>query len=71
MISNQDFLGKLTDRQREVLTLLAERLSNNDVTLLLELAEAKKLDMTRICNLLHWPSPRAAPNKHKDPVNAD
>jgi DNA-binding NarL/FixJ family response regulator len=71
MTSNQDFLAKLSDRQREVLTLLAERLSNGDVSRLLALAEAKKLDMTRICNLLHWPSPQAATNKHKDPANAD
>ena len=67
----RDFLAKLTNRQREVLTLLTKRLSNGEVTRLLDLAEARKLDMTRVRNLLHWPSPQAATNKHKDPANAD
>jgi FixJ family two-component response regulator len=71
MTSNQDFLAKLTDRQREVLTLLAKDLTNGDVARLLDLAEARKLDITRVHNLLHWPSSRAATNKHKDPANAD
>jgi hypothetical protein len=71
MTSHEEFLAKLTARQRQVLTLLASQLSDSDATRLLELAEAKKLDMTRVHNLLHLPSPQAATNKHKDPANAD
>jgi len=71
MTSQEDFLAKLTDRQREVLTLLAKRLSNGEVSRLLDLAEARKIDMTRVRRLLHRPSPQPATNDHKDPANAD
>jgi hypothetical protein len=69
MTSHEDLLPELTNRQREVLTLLIKRLPKGDVARLLALAEARKLDMTRVRNLLHWP--RAATNKHKIPATAD
>lgn len=72
MTSHEDFLAKLTNRQREVLALLAKRLPKGEVARLLDLVEARKLDMTRVRNLLlRRPSPHPATNKHKDPANAD
>ena len=72
MTSHEDFLAKLTNRQREVLALLAKRLPKGEVARLLALAEARELDMTRVGNLLlRRPSPQPATDKHKDPANAD
>ena len=62
-------LPKLTNRQREVLTLLVNRLPKSEVARLLALAEARELDITRVFNLLHCP--QAATNKHRVPANAD
>ena len=53
MTSGEDLLAKLTNRQREVLNLLLERLSDREIKRLLELAEARKLDMTLLRNLIH------------------
>ena len=44
MTSREDLLAKLTNRQREVLNLLAERLSDSEIKRLLDLAEERKLD---------------------------
>lgn len=72
MTSHENFLAKLTNRQREVLALLAKRLPKSEVARLLDLVEARKLDMTRVRNLLlRRPSPQAATDNHKDPANAD
>ena len=51
MTSHEDLLAELTDRQREVLTLLVKRLPKGEVTRLLALAEARELDMTRVRSL--------------------
>lgn len=56
MTSREDLLAKLTNRQREVLNLLAERLSDSEIKQLLDLAEERKLDMTLVRNLLHLPA---------------
>jgi hypothetical protein len=69
MTSQENLLPELINRQREVLTLLIKRLPKGEVTRLLSLAEARKLDMTRVFNLLH--RPQAAKNKHIIPANAD
>jgi hypothetical protein len=69
IISHKDLLPKLTNRQREVLTLLVNRLPKGEVTRLLALAEARELDITRVFNLLH--RSQAATNKHRLPANAD
>jgi DNA-binding CsgD family transcriptional regulator len=53
MTSREDLLAKLTNRQREVLNLLAERLSDGEIKRLLEVARERKLDMTLIRNLLN------------------
>lgn len=72
MTSHENFLAKLTNRQREVLALLAKRLPKSEVARLVDLVEARKLDMTRVRNLLlRRPSPQAATDNHKDPANAD
>ena len=39
MTFREDLLAKLTNRQREVLNLLAERLSDSEIKRLLDLAE--------------------------------
>jgi len=52
MTSREDLIAKLTNRQREVLNLLAERLSDSEIKWLLDLAEERKLDMTLVRNLL-------------------
>ena len=57
MTSGEDLLAKLTNRQREVLNLLIERLSDREIKRLLELAEARKLDMTLLRNLIHLSAP--------------
>jgi hypothetical protein len=56
MTSREDLLAKLTNRQREVLNLLAERVSDSEIKQLLDLAEERKLDMTLVRNLLHLPA---------------
>lgn len=56
MISREDLLAKLTNRQREVLNLLAERLSDSEIKLLLDLAEERKLDTTLFRYLLRLPA---------------
>ena len=71
MISRDDFFTKLT-RQREVLNLLARRLSNNEVARLLQLAEATmKIDMAALrMRLRHSPRPPCPPsptNEQGDP----
>ena len=53
MTSSEDLLAKLTNRQREVLNLLLEGLSDSEIKRLLELAEARKLDMTLLGKLMH------------------
>ena len=60
MTSREDLLAKLTNRQREVLSLLAERLSDSEIKRILDLAEGRKLDMTLVRNLLHLPACAAA-----------
>lgn len=52
MTSREDLLAKLTNRQREVLNLLTERLSDSEIKRLLDLAEERKLDMKLVRNLL-------------------
>jgi FixJ family two-component response regulator len=52
MTSREDLLAKLTNRQREVLNLLAEQLSDSEIKRLLDLAEEQGLNMTLIRNLL-------------------
>jgi DNA-binding NarL/FixJ family response regulator len=51
-------LLKLTYRQREVLTALAQRLSNREVARLLHLAEVTaKIDIAALrMRFRHWPS---------------
>ena len=44
MTFREDLLAKLTNRQREVLNLLAERLSDSEIKRLLDLGEERKLD---------------------------
>ena len=44
MTFREDLLAKLTNRQREVLNLLAERFSDSEIKRLLDLAEERKLD---------------------------
>jgi len=56
MTSREDLLAKLTNRQREVLNLLAERLSDSEIKRLLELVEERKLDATLFRNLLRLPA---------------
>ncbi|MGA7450573.1 MAG: hypothetical protein WBW73_04580 [Rhodoplanes sp.] len=56
MTSREDLLAKLTNRQREVLNLLAERLSDSEIKRLLELVEERKLDTTLFRNLLRLPA---------------
>jgi hypothetical protein len=53
MTSREDPLAKLTNRQREVLNLLVERLSDSEAKRILDLAEGRELDMTLVRNLLH------------------
>ena len=60
MTFREDLLAKLTNRQREVLNLLAERLSDSEIKRLLDLAEGRKLDMTLVRNLLLLPARAAA-----------
>ena len=60
MTFREDLLAKLTNRQREVLNLLAERLSDSEIKRLLDLAEGRKLDTTLVRNLLHLPARAAA-----------
>ena len=60
MTFREDLLAKLTNRQREVLNLLAERLSDIEIKRLLDLAEGRKLDTTLVRNLLHLPARAAA-----------
>ena len=60
MTFREDLLAKLTNRQREVLNHLAERLSDSEIKRLLDLAEGRKLDMTLVHNLLHLPTRTAA-----------
>jgi hypothetical protein len=60
MTSREDLLAKLTNRQREVLNLLAERLSDSEIKRLLDLAEGRKLDTALVRNLLHLPARAAA-----------
>ena len=43
MIKTKADLAKLTHRQREVLTLLARQLSNNEVVRLLHIAEQQRI----------------------------
>ena len=46
MSREPDFFAKLTHRQREVLTLLAQRLSDSKIARLFQIAEATvKMDM--------------------------
>ena len=52
MTSREDLLAKLTNRQREVLNLLTERLSDSEIKRLLDLVEERKLDATLFRNLL-------------------
>jgi hypothetical protein len=56
MTSREDLLAKLTNRQREVLNLLAERLSDSEIKRLLELVDERKLDTTLFRNLLRLPA---------------
>ncbi len=56
MTSREDLLAKLTNRQREVLNLLAERLSDSEIKRLLELIDERKLDTTLFRNLLCLPA---------------
>ena len=56
MTSREDLPAKLTNRQREVLNLLAERLSDSEIKRLLELVEERKLDTTLFRNLLRLPA---------------
>jgi hypothetical protein len=56
MTSREDLLAKLTNRQREVLSLLAERLSDSEIKRLLELVDERKLDTTLFRNLLRLPA---------------
>ena len=52
MTFREDLLAKLTNRQREVLNLLTERLSDSEIKRLLDLVEERKLDTTLFRNLL-------------------
>lgn len=52
MTSREDLLAKLTNRQREVVYLLAERLSDAEIKRLLELVEERKFDATLFRSLL-------------------
>ena len=52
MTSREDLLAKLTNRQREVLNLLTERLSDSEIKRLLDLVEERKLDTTLFRKLL-------------------
>ena len=56
MTSREDLLAKLTNRQREVLNLLAERLSDSEIKLLLDLADERRLDTTLFRYLLRLPA---------------
>jgi hypothetical protein len=56
MISREDLLAKLTCRQREVVNLLAERLSDAEIQRLLELVEERKLDASLFRSLLRLPA---------------
>jgi hypothetical protein len=56
MTSREDLLAKLTNRQREVLNLLAERLSDSEIKRLLDLAEERRLDTTLFRYLLRLPA---------------
>ena len=53
MTSGEDLPAKLTNRQREVLNLLLEGLSDSEIKRLLELAEERKLDITLLRKLTH------------------
>ena len=72
MSREPDFFSKLTPRQREVLTLLAQRLSESKVARLLHIAEATlKIDMTGFrMRFRHWPHrpcPPSPTNEQRDP----
>jgi hypothetical protein len=56
MTSREDLLAKLTNRQREVLNLLAERLSDSEIKRLSDLAEERRLDTTLFHYLLRLPA---------------
>ena len=56
MTSREDLLAKLTNRQREVLNLLAERLSDSEIKRLLDLVEERRLDTTLFRYLLRLPA---------------
>jgi hypothetical protein len=62
MTSREDHLAKLTNRQREVLNLLAEQLSDSEIKRLLGLVEERKLDATLFRNLLRLPAHNAELN---------
>jgi hypothetical protein len=62
MTSREDHLAKLTNRQREVLNLLAEQLSDSEIKRLLGLVEERKLDTTLFRNLLRLPAHNAELN---------
>lgn len=62
MTSREDHLAKLTNRQREVLNLLAEQLSDSEIKRLLGLVEERKLDTTLFRNLLRLPARNAELN---------
>jgi hypothetical protein len=56
MTSREDHFAKLTNRQREVLNLLAEQLSDSEIKRLLGLVEERKLDAKLFRNLLRLPA---------------
>ena len=60
MITEAD-LAKLTYRQREILSVLAQQLSSDEVARLLHIAEATlKIDMMSFrVRFHHWPRPHA------------
>ena len=66
-----DFFAKLTQRQREVLTLLAPRLSNSKLAQLLDVAEATaKVDLAELrIRLRHWPALPACPGHSPEAGN--
>ena len=69
MISREtDFFARLTHRQREVLTLLAQRLSNSKIAQLLDFAEATtRIDMASLrMRFRHWPRPPSPTNEQAD-----